>query len=143
MVFWSILQVFFYYKPKIFNLSFRLIKFLDLLLTCRSWTKLLRYYFWWSTGSCTRVRWTILWFLFQILDVFDWLLLNLVFCVFVLLLSSYKRVFCVDLKQFLIDCLHLWRLWNSVSSDNLLFVGWVVVFLLGDLKLLDKFHLNF
>ena len=36
-VFWSIFQVFFYYKSKVLNLSFRLIKFLDLLLRSRSW----------------------------------------------------------------------------------------------------------
>jgi len=142
-VFWSVLQVLFYYQTKIFDLSLWLIELLDLLLLTWGWAKSFRYYFWWGTSFRAHIRWAVLALLFQILDVFDWFLSLLDFCTFAVLLNLVRADISVDLEELLFDWLHLSADWNSASSDILLLVLWLAIFFLRVIKLLDKFHLNF
>ena len=97
-VFWSILQVFFYYQTKIFDLSLGLIELLDLLLACWSWAKFFRYYFWWSTGWTAYIRWTVRAVLFQVLDVFNCFLNLWWFCNFAVLFVLVRVDVCVNLE---------------------------------------------
>jgi len=142
-VFWSVLQVFFYYQAKVFDLSLGLIELLDLLLAAWGWAVSFLCYFWWGTSWSADVWRAVRAVLFQILDVFDCFFWLLRFSDFAVLFNLVWVNVSVDLEELLLDWLHLRASWNSGSSDNLLLVLRCAVFFLGTVEFLDKCHLNF
>lgn len=142
-VLWSVFHILFYHQAKIFDLSFALVKLLDLLLVLRGWAKSLWYYFcsstiiWTCSGRSWRT-WAVL--TFQVFNVFHWFLILAtsweVLSLFVFALAI------VDLDhKVLVPYRHsLGGVWNFVHSCSFVPNS---CSLFRIIELLDDLHLNF